>query len=80
MSRGLYGAAQQVGRNPVERLTWLLEVSQMGDEELARRDPHELLDDIMFFALAGGHITSIQPRADIVGLDGEFPHSGVLAP
>jgi hypothetical protein len=51
MSSGLYGAAQQVGRNPVERLTWLLELSQMGDEELARRDPHDLLDEIMFLHL-----------------------------
>jgi hypothetical protein len=72
MSSGLYGAAQQVGRNPVERLTWLLELSQMGDEELARRDPHDMLDEIMFFTLAGGHVTSIQPRADVVALDGEF--------
>jgi hypothetical protein len=72
MSRGLYRAAEQVGRTPVERLSWLLEVIQLAGDDLARRDPHELLDEIIFFALHGGHMTGTQPRADIATLEREF--------
>jgi hypothetical protein len=72
MSRDLHRAAKQVGRNSIERLAWLLEVIQAGAEALARRNPHELADEIAFFALAAGYITDGPPRTDIAVLDREF--------
>jgi hypothetical protein len=73
MNRGLLRAAEQVGRNPAERLAWLLDLIQMDREDLARRDPHELLDEIVYFALNGGKIKGGPPqRADIGTLEREF--------
>jgi hypothetical protein len=72
MSRGLYRAADAVGHSSIQRLGWLLEAVQADAESLRRRNPHELADEVAFFALAAGHVTDGPPRADLAVLDRDF--------
>lgn len=73
MTRGLYRAADAVGHTPRERLAWLLDLVQLDAKALAQRDVTGLLDEVVFFTVACGHIVGGPPAySDIAAIDREF--------
>jgi len=66
-SETVYQAALRVGRKPIEKLSWLLDLAQK--RNLGTADLTELMDEIVIFVSAEGGRPTDHPESDLLKIE-----------